>query len=121
MATWNVRTLAAKGKNGPGYAEALLLRPRIAGCEIVGLQEVRRGGQGSFGAAGFTVFFSGSDTGGKHGVGFAVANHILEENGTNCTPEPANERLLKVRMELRGKSNKATFIVAYAPRALHGQ
>ena len=26
VATWNVRTLAVKGKNGLGYAETLLLR-----------------------------------------------------------------------------------------------
>ena len=48
VATWNVRTLAVKGKNGLGHAETLLLRAQKSQCDIIGLQEVRRGGQGSF-------------------------------------------------------------------------
>ena len=114
VATWNVRTLAVKGKNGLGHAETLLLRAQKSQCDIIGLQEVRRGGQGSFVAAGYTVYFSGSDKGGNHGVGLAVAKRIVEASGT-CTPEPINERLLKVQLSLSGKSNKVTFVVAYAP------
>ena len=114
MATWNVRTLAVKGKNGLGHAETLLLRAQKSRCDIVGLQEVRRGGQGSFEAAGYTVYFSGPEKGGKHGVGLAVEKHIVEASGA-CTPEPINERLLKVQLNLTGKSNRVTFVVAYAP------
>ena len=31
-----------------------------------------------------------------------------------CTPESINERLLKVQLSLTGKSNRVTFVVAYA-------
>lgn len=61
MATWDVRTLAVKGKNGMGHAETLLLRAQTLGCDIIGLPEVRRGEQGSFKTAGCTVNFSGLD------------------------------------------------------------
>ena len=44
VATWNVRTLAVKGKNGLGHAETLLLRAQKSQSDIIGLQEVRRGG-----------------------------------------------------------------------------
>ena len=57
VATWNVRTLAVKGKNGLGHAETLLLRAQKSRCDIIGLQEMRRGGQGSFEAAGYIVYF----------------------------------------------------------------
>ena len=75
---------------------------------------MRWGGQGLFEAAGYTVNFSGSEKGGNHGVGLAVAKRIMETSGT-CTPEPINERLLKVQLSLTGKWNRATFVVVYAP------
>ena len=88
VATWNVRTLAIKGKNGQGHADpatastkVTLRHHRIAGGE--------RSGRGSFEAAGYTVYFSGSEKGGSHGVGQAVAKRIVEASGT-CTPEPIN-------------------------------
>ena len=90
------------------------MRVQKSQCDIIGLQEVRRGGQGSFVAAGYTVYFSGSDKGGNHGVGLAVAKRIVDTCGT-LTPEPINERLLKVQLSLSGKSNRVTFVVAYAP------
>ena len=61
VATWHVWTLPVKEKNGLGHAETLLLRAQMSRCDIIGLQEVRRGGQGSFVEAGYTVYFSGSD------------------------------------------------------------
>ena len=67
VATWNVRTLAVKGKNGLGHAETLLLRAQKSHCDIIGLQQVRRGGQGSFEAAGYIVYFSGSERVGTTG------------------------------------------------------
>ena len=39
---------------------------------------------------------------------------IVEASGI-CTPEPVNERLLKVQLSLTGKWNRFTFVVAYAP------
>ena len=67
VATWIVQTLDEKGKNGLGHAETLLMRAQKSRYDIIGLHEVRRGGQGSFEAAGYTVYFSGSERGGKHG------------------------------------------------------
>ena len=70
--------------------------------------------RGSFEAAGYNVYFCGSEKGRNHGVGLAVAKRIVEAGGT-CTPEPINERLLKVQLSLTGKWNRGTFVVAYAP------
>ena len=63
--TYNVRTLAFKGTNGKGHAEVILQTCEDAGCDIIGLQEMRRNGQRDFTAAGYVVFCSGAD-GGKH-------------------------------------------------------
>ena len=115
VTTWNVRTLAVKGKNGLGDVGTPLLRAQKSRCDIIGLQEVRRGGQGSFEAADYTVYISGLEKGGNHWVSLAVAKRIVEASGT-CTPEPINERLLKVRLSLTGKWNRVTFVVAYAPK-----
>ena len=102
VTTWNVRTLAVKGKNGLGHAETLLLRGQKSRSDIIGLHEVRWGGQGLFEAGGYTVYFSGSEKGGNHGVGLAVAKRIVKASGA-CTPEPINERLPKVQLSLTGK------------------
>ena len=80
MGTYNVRTLAFKGTNGIGYAEVILKTCEDAGCDIIGLQEVRRNRQSAFTAAGYVVFCSGADGGkyekkGNHGVGLAVREY----------------------------------------------
>ena len=76
MGTYNVRTLAFKDTNGIGHADVILKTCEDAGCNIIGLQEVRRNGQSAFTAAGYVVFCTGSDGGkyekkGNHGVGLA--------------------------------------------------
>ena len=103
MATWNVRALAVKGKNGLGHAETLLLRERRSRRDIIGLQGLRRGGQWSFDGTGYTVYFSGFEKGWD--VELAVAERIVEESGT-YTPEPINECLLNLQPSLTGKSNR---------------
>ena len=45
-------------------------------------------------------------------MGLAVAGSIVSNKG--CTPELINERMM-VRMNLTGKSNSVSVIVAYAP------
>ena len=65
VGTFNVRTLAFKGKNGIGHAEVILKTCEDAGCDVIGLQEVRRDGQSASTAAGYVVLFSGAD-GRKH-------------------------------------------------------
>ena len=74
---WTFCTLAFKGTNGIGHAEVILKTCEDAGCDVIGLQEVRRDGQSAFTAAGYVVFCSGADGGkhkkkGNHGVGVAV-------------------------------------------------
>ena len=38
VATWNVRTLAVKGKNDLDLAETLIVRAQKSRCDIIGLQ-----------------------------------------------------------------------------------
>ena len=121
VSTYNVRTLAFKGTNGIGHAEVILKTCEDAGCGIIGLQEVRRNGQSTFTAAGYVVFCSGADGGnhekkGNHGVGLAVRESIVagmdkSEVAVECT----SARLMKVRIQLKEKSNGVSFIVGYGP------
>ena len=72
---------------------------------------MRRDGQSAFTAAGYVVFCSGSD-GGKHekkenhGVGLAVRKSIVAgmDKG-DVAVECISARLMKVRIQLKGKSN----------------
>ena len=45
VATYNVYTLAVKGKNGYGRAECVLAKARQLGCHFIGLHETRRTGK----------------------------------------------------------------------------
>ena len=82
VGTYSVRTLAFKGTNGIGHAEMILKTCEDAGCDIIGLQEVRRNGQSVFTPAGCIVFCPGADGGkhgkkGNHGIGVAVRESIV--------------------------------------------
>ena len=68
VGTYNVRTLAFKGTNGIGHAEVILKTCEDAGCDIIGLQEVRRDGQSAFKAAGYVVFCSGTEESTRRGT-----------------------------------------------------
>ena len=121
VGTYNARTLAFKGTNGIGHAEVILKTCEDAGCDIIGLQEVKRNGQGAFTAAGCVVFCSGADGGkhekkGNHGVGLAVREPIVAgmDEG-EVAVECISARLMKVRIQLKGKTNGVSFIVGYAP------
>ena len=121
LGTYNVRTLAFKGTNSIGHTELILKTCEDTGCDIKGLQEVRRNGQGAFTAAGNVVFCSGADEGkdgkkGNHGVGLAVRERIVA--GTDkreVAVECISARLMRVRVQLKGKSNGVSSIVGYAP------
>ena len=43
-----------------------------------------------------------------------MAKRIVEASRI-CTPEPINERLLKVQLSLTGMFNRVTFVIAYTP------
>ena len=45
VATYDVRTLAVKGKNGYGHVKGVLANARQLGCDFIGLQETRRSGE----------------------------------------------------------------------------
>ena len=69
VTTYNVRTLAVKGKNGYGHAECVLANVRQLGCYFIGLKETMRSGKTEFSAAGYRVFCSGEEeTEGRRGI-----------------------------------------------------
>ena len=92
-----------------------------AGCDILGLQEVRRNGQSAFTAAGYVVICSGADGGkyekkGNHAVGLAVRESLVAEmDKGDVTVECISARLMKVCIQLKGKSNGVSFVIGYAP------
>ena len=71
-ATYNMRTLAAKGGNGYGRDYGVLCEAARLDISVVGLQDIKRAGRKEFAAGGFRVFYCGSEAGGHHGVGLAV-------------------------------------------------
>ena len=117
VATWNVRSLSLPGRRGAGHAEVLLQKCKVLGCDVIGLQEMRRPGRTEFAAAGYRVFCSGEDgssgRAGQHGVGLAVKESIVYE--ATWTQELTNERLMSMTFNLAGKSNAITFVVANGP------
>ena len=120
MGTYNVRTLAFMCTNGIGHAEVILKICEDAGDDFIGLQEVRRNGQSAFTAAGYVVFRTGAYGGkyekkGNPGVGLAVGESIVAgmdqgDVGIDCI----SARLMKVRIQLKGKPNGVSLIVGYA-------
>ena len=117
VATYNVRTLAVKGRNGYGRAECVLAKARQIGCDFIGLQETRRPGKTDFSAAGYRVFCSGQDDTegrqGLYGVGLAVKETICRKSV--YTHQLIDERLMSMRFELTGESVAVNLVVAYAP------
>ena len=122
VATHNVRTMAMDGKHGVGRALDILRVYDRLGCDVIGLQETRRSGHSAFSQAGYLVYCSGEcgdEIGGKKGqggVGLAVRTSITR---AARPPEFISDRLLKVTLELRGRSKAVTFFVAYAPTETH--
>ena len=118
VATHDVQTMAVDGTHGLGRALDVWSVYDRLGCDVIGLQETRRSGQSAFGQAGYLVYCSGEcggENGGKKGqgeVGLAVRNSITR---AARPPEFISDRLLKDTLELRGRANAVTFVVAYAP------
>ena len=118
VATHDVQTMAVDGTHGVGRALDVWSVYDRLGCDVIGLQETRRRGQSAFGQAGYLVYCSGEcggENGGKKGqggVGLAVRNSITR---AARPPEFISDRLLKDTLELRGRANAVTFVVAYAP------
>ena len=57
---------------------------------------------------------------GQHGVGLVIKESILQDvEKDGLAVEYINVRLMKVRLNLKGKSNGISFVVAYAPTDSH--
>ena len=117
VATYNVRTLAVKGKNGYGHPECVLAKAPQLGCDFIGLQETRRSGKTEFSAAGYRVFCSGQEetegTQGLYGVGLAAKESICRKSV--YTHQLIDERLMSMRFELTGECAAVNLVDAYAP------
>ena len=113
--------LLSRARNGIGHAEVILKTCEDAGCDIIGLQEVRRDGRSAFTVAGYVAFGSGADGGkhekkGNHGVGLAVRESIVAGMDTgDVAVECTSARLMKVCIRLKDKSNVVSFNVRHAP------
>ena len=84
IATYNMRTLAVKGKNEYGHAACMLAKARQLGYDFNDLQETRRSGKTEFSAAEYRVFCSGQEETegrqGLYGVGLAVKESICRKS-----------------------------------------
>ena len=57
---------------------------------------------------------------GQRGVAFAIKDSVLQDvEKDGLAVEYINVRLMKVRLNLKGKSNGISFVVAYAPTDSH--
>ena len=125
--TFNACAAAINGVNGIGYIETLLRPCAAKGCDVIGLQEIKRDGTSEIVASGYRVVFSGDCSGvkgrkGQHGVGLAMKEEIVKKaGGDGIVIECISACFLKARISI--KSNFATFAVACAPteEALEGQ
>ena len=116
---FNVRIKAVNGINGIGHIGTLLRTCAAKGCDVIGLQEIKRDGTPEISASGYRVFFSGECSMVKgrkayHGVGLAIKEEIAKKDGgDSIIIECISARLLKARIS--NKSKFVMFVVAYAP------
>ena len=91
--------MAADGTHGVGRALDVLSVYDRQGCDVIGLQGIRRSGHSAFTQAGYLVYCSGEcgsenddGTKGQYGVGLAVRTSITR---AARPPELINDRLMK--------------------------
>ena len=113
---------AVDGKHGVGRALDVLSVYNRLGCDVIGLQDTRRSGHSAFSQVGSLVYCSGEcgdENGGKKGQG--GVGPALRTSITHAArpPEFISDRMLKVTLELRGRTKAVTFFVAYAPIETH--
>ena len=96
------------------------MRPcAVKGCDVIWLQEIKRGGPSEIVASGYRVYFSSDCSGVKgrkeqQGVGLTMKEEIVKKTGKDrIAIEYISARLLKDRILM--KSNFVTSVVAYAP------
>ena len=110
--------MAVDGTHGVGRALDVLSVYDRLGCDVIGLQETRRGGRSAFSQAGYLVYCSGEcggENGGKKGQGEV---ELAVRTSITCAVRPSefiSDRLLKVTLEPRGRAKAVTFVAAYDP------
>ena len=114
VATYNMRTLTVKGKNGYGHDGLVLAKGRQLGCDFIVLQETRRSGSTTLRAAGYRVFCSGQEKTavrqGLYGVSLAVKESLCSKSV--YTHQFIDERLMSMRFELASKCGAVNFVLA---------
>nr|VZI42708.1 unnamed protein product [Spirometra erinaceieuropaei] len=119
LAAWNVRSLLDNPRcNRPERRTALVARELARyKMDIAALSETRFSEQGQLEevGAGYTFFWIGRPKTERRdaGVAFAIRNDIVV--GLPCLPQGINDRLMSLRLPLRGGGKFATIISAYAP------
>ena len=98
---------AVSGVNGIGHTDALLRPCTAKGCDVIGLQEIKRDRTSEIVASGYRVFFRGDCSGvkrrkGQHGVGLATKEEIVKKAGEDgITIECISAHLLKARILIK--------------------
>nr|VZI14931.1 unnamed protein product [Spirometra erinaceieuropaei] len=119
LAAWNVRSLLDNPRsNRPERRTALVARELARyKVDIAALSETRFSEQGQLEevGAGYTFLWSGRPKAERRdaGVAFAIRKDIVGR--LPCLPQGVNDRLMSLRLPLRGGGKFATIMSAYAP------
>lgn len=115
--TFNVRTLAYSGRNPIDHNVMTVMQICAAtDCDVIGLQETRRTGQGAITHDGYVIIWSGArartkDKRGVHDVDIAIKETMWDSVGEgDRTVECIIPRLMKVGLQI-GRTCGATFVV----------
>nr|VZI40137.1 unnamed protein product [Spirometra erinaceieuropaei] len=119
LAAWNVRSLLENPRSNRAERRTALVARELARykVDIAALSETRFSEQGQLEevGAGYTFYWSGRPRAERRdaGVAFAIRNDIVGR--LSCMPQGINDRLMSLRLPLRGGGKFATIISAYAP------
>ena len=105
IGTWNVLTLLQSGK-----LENVKREMTTNNIDILGMSEVRWGGNGEIESGEYKLFYSGEDKNGRNGVGLMMKNSIEKRV---IKIEYTNERIIWIR--LKGVNKDLVIIQVYMP------
>nr|VZI28085.1 unnamed protein product [Spirometra erinaceieuropaei] len=117
LAAWNVRSLFDSPRKNRPERRSALVTPELAlyKVNITALSETQSPERGQLEevGAGYT-FWSGRPRAEREdrGVAFAIRNDVVER--LPCLPKDVNDRLMSLRLPLRG-GKLATIVSVYAP------
>jgi exonuclease III len=109
IGTWNVHSM----KKTERWSHILAQEMKEAGCDIIGLQEVRYKGTGELEErdSGFTIYYSGNNKGQNYGVGIAIRTALVKT--AIIEVKPINDRLLHAYIKFPLQQRATHFIVVY--------